>query len=274
MRLFIVARANIAFTSFRKICEACSRANLSGIPFGFSWLNRKRYSVFAPVGTPRNDGCRNGSALGYALFLLPILLLMLPHPATAHPHVWINYHVKVVSDAQGIRHLNFTWQLDSMFTDMMLEDFKLKTITEKDSAFIHDHAFVNLKNYHYYMDIKADGQAFKPQDVSNFKSYMKGKTLMYEFTVDLPKSSQKIELSLYDPEFYVDIEPPMQEMGSESGLSMMAESKLVPMASFLSVGADDGAVAPDCKGHDGDVRKSKLWGDFPVYVVSCSAKAG
>ena len=214
----------------------------------------------------------------FALFLRPRTLIAFcclvlgltaaPLPATAHPHVWINYYVKALSSKEGIKQLDFTWELDEQFTSMVKETFKLKTITEKDSDFVRDNAFMNLKNYHFYMNIKTDGVDFQPKEVSHFIARQKGKQLEYQFTVTLPKPSQQVELSLSDPEFYVDIEPPMQEVSPvTAGKSFLANAVFTPK-DFVSVGAEAGAASPTCENKAGDARKSN-WGDFPVYLVLC-----
>ena len=64
------------------------------------------------------------------------LALLLSTPAAAHPHVWIDYEVKVIGAKDGVTKLRFTWRLDAMFTAMVKEDFKLKDISEEKSAFI------------------------------------------------------------------------------------------------------------------------------------------
>lgn len=193
-------------------------------------------------------------------------------PAVAHPHVWITYQVKVVNDKDGIRQLQFTWVLDEMFTSMVKEDFNLKTITEKDSAFIRDHAFNNLKKYHYYMDIKLDDAPFVPSEVRDFTTRLKGKKLEYQFMIALPKAAKKIELSLSDQEFYVDLEPPLQEIQTDKpGKSLLAEAKMLPK-DYVSTASLDNSPQAQCEGHDGAVRKSDQWGDFPSFIVSCQAR--
>ena len=208
----------------------------------------------------------NRKSLQFAVFLL--FLAGFSASAFAHPHVWISYYVKVLGDEKGITALRFRWEVDPMFTEMVKGDFKLKTITEKDSAFIKSHAFDNLKNYHYYMDIKADGAAFVPKEVQDFKAREIGdkeKGLEYDFTVKLPHPVKKLVFSLFDPEFYVDIEPPMQEVSPDKP-GIMATASYKPKEFIDKEGVNPNAFV--CEAKDGKPRES-IWGTFPVVVVSC-----
>jgi len=206
--------------------------------------------------------------LGLSLMLA---MMVLPLAASAHPHVWITYTLKVVADKQGISKLRFTWLLDAMFTEMVKEDFHLKTIGTKDTNFIKNNAFANLKNYHYYLDIKTDGVAFIPQEVDDFLVNLRGDQLEYTFTVALPKPTQHLELALFDDSFYVDLSPPMQEIGgkdSKSLGSMMVEHHFEPK-NFVFVGAESGGTPPTCSQRK-TPHTSPIWGTFTVYTLTCN----
>jgi len=158
-----------------------------------------------------------------------------------------------------------------MFTEMVKGDFHLKTIAEKDSAFIKTHAFDNLHKFHYYMDIKSDGKPFVPQlaDVTDFHAREipdKQPTLEYTFTLKLPKPTKDLSFSLYDPTFYVDIEPPMQEIGADHP-GIMASASYKPKE-FVSVDAGAAKGVGACTAKEGHPREG-AWGTFPVFIVTC-----
>ncbi len=201
-----------------------------------------------------------------------MLACLFARPAAAHPHVWVDYYVDAVGSKNDITKLKFRWSFDEMFTSMVMEDFELKSITPKEIPILRDKAFANLKNYHYYIYVKADGTEFEPKEISDFGAAMKGKKLEYTFTVTLPHPSKSIELSLYDPEFYVDVGPPMLPAEADKP-GIMATATMKPKP-FVTTSSDDGTTAPTCESHAGQPRISQTWGKFEVYVVTCNAAAG
>ena len=202
-----------------------------------------------------------------------VALLLFPEtvsPASAHPHVWVDYTVDVVASPEGITKLKFHWSFDEMFSDMVFSDFKIKKMTPDNVVFLRDHAFANLKNYHYYLFITADGQEFEPQQIADFDAKIKNKILEYYFTVTLPHPAKNVDATLYDSEFYVDIGPPMQKpVANKPGIMEGATSDPKP---FITSSAEGGAQPPLCAYKSGETRVSPVWGKFPVYVVSCHAK--
>ena len=142
-------------------------------------------------------------------------------------------------------------------------------LSAKDIETLRQGSFSNLKNYHYYINVKLDGEDFKPQEVTDFTAQFKGLNLEYNFTIDLPHPAKKMELSLYDPEFYVDIGPPIQPMSPDHP-GIMSETTMKPK-DFISTSADAGAKAPTCSWKQGQPRVSASWGKFAVFVVNCEA---
>lgn len=197
------------------------------------------------------------------------LFLLGAPPALAHPHVWVTYTMKVTGGKDGIQKIRFVWRFDAMFTQMVKEEFDLKTITTKDSALIEKKAFANLKNYNYYTHIIADGQEFRPQAVEDFSAEMKGENLQYTFTIALPKPAKKMELSIWDEEFYVDLDPPTMEKSSDKTPGFMSVKNFV-VKPFVSVDSVGGAPAPSCNPRTQE-RENVTWGKFTTFVVECKA---
>jgi hypothetical protein len=192
-----------------------------------------------------------------------------PRPAWSHPHVWVDYYVDVAGTKEGIAKLNFRWHFDAMFTSMLKEDFGVKSVTPREVQILRDNAFSNLRHYHYYIFAKLDGKNFEPQEISNFGAEMKGKNIEYTFTVSLPHPASKLELSLYDPEFYVDIGPPIAGLSVDSpGAATKGDLKPKP---FISVSAEKGASPPTCDVPQSKPRISETWGKFTVYTIMCRA---
>jgi hypothetical protein len=196
-----------------------------------------------------------------------LLMMLLSQPGAAHPHVWVAYYVHVAGTKDGITQLHFRWHFDATFTSAVQELLHVKAITPKEVPTLRDKAFSNLHNYHYLIFAKLDGANFEPKSISNFGAEMKGKNLEYTFTVDLPHPTKVLELSLYDPDFYIDIGPPIVGMSVDRPGTVTAEG-LKPEP-FVSVSAEKGATKPTCDVPQGKARISDTWGKFTVFVLTC-----
>jgi ABC-type uncharacterized transport system substrate-binding protein len=204
----------------------------------------------------------------FAIFFL--LFALLSTSASAHPHVWVTYLVKPSATAAGIDKVYFTWRFDAMFSAMALEELQIKSVTEKDWPALRDKAFANLKNYHYYTHIKADGVDFAPDTVGDFKAHMTGKQLVYEFSITLPKPAKDLEVSIWDEEFYVDLDPPTEEVVNDKAGSAMSERQF-KAKEFIAPQAVAGAAKPDCKSEERS-RDNPIWGKVITFYVLCKAK--
>jgi ABC-type uncharacterized transport system substrate-binding protein len=202
---------------------------------------------------------------------LLLLGLCLPISAMAHPHVWTDYWVTAISDKvngkEAITQLRFIWRFDTMFSAMIHEDLNIKQLTPEAVNKIRTKAFNNLKNFHYYTYIKYDGTTFLPKDIQDFTAREHGEQLEYEFTIALPKPAQKIEVTLYDDELYVDIGPPMSDDGAKTSLMAKIEPKVMP---FVSASALHGAAPPDCTQQEGEKKTNPLWGQYKTFLATCT----
>ncbi|MGB4102373.1 MAG: DUF1007 family protein [Alphaproteobacteria bacterium] len=208
---------------------------------------------------------------GFVVLACCLCLLILgggAEKATAHPHVWVDYWVKVIADDKGITKLRFTWRFDKMFSQLVRDDKKINTIGAKEIKILREQVFANLENYHYYIYAKYDGVPYEPNKIEDFTARLHdGKQLEYEFTVPLPRAAQAVEVSLLDEEFYVDIGPP-QGPPVAAVASVMA--KATPQyKQFVSSSGEKGANAPLCEAIQGEPRVNKMWGKFQNFVVKC-----
>lgn len=201
------------------------------------------------------------------LFLLGVLLFSAK--LQAHPHVFVTYTYDVIASKEGISQIRFHWRFDKMFTQMVLDELKLKAVTEKDAPRIKETAFDNLKSTNFYLQMRVNEKEFKPQEVSDFLAKMDGGHIVYSFTVKLPEPAKKLSIALLDEEFYTDLGPPMEQVGTAIG-SALKEQDFKPKE-FISVSADDGAAKPICDQHTMP-HESPMWGKMNVYAAVCVFK--
>jgi tRNA threonylcarbamoyladenosine biosynthesis protein TsaE len=127
-------------------------------------------------------------------------------PAMAHPHVFIETAAVVRAGERGIAEIRLIWNFDEMFSSVVIGDHD----RNRDGKFQPDEvkavqgkAFDNLKHYNYFLHVEVDGKPFAPKDVAAFDAKIVNQQLVYLFTIKLPRPAATVEISLYDPDFFI-----------------------------------------------------------------------
>lgn len=190
------------------------------------------------------------------ILLTLVFLLGSAGLARAHPHVWIEQTAGPVFEGERLVGVHLVWVFDEMYSAMILEDYtsaKDGKVTPADLKRIEKDAFMNLKNYDWFLETTIDGQKVKPQGVMKFSvSFDAKQRSIYDFTLALPGPTSggqhKLEYSVFDPDFFIDF-------GAAKGKPVMP------------VGADK--VSVDCK-LDRDLKRNTLYGPVPTDRTTCS----
>lgn len=195
-----------------------------------------------------------------ALLGLGAVGLVLPRPAAAHPHIFIEEHVEVLFDQDTVTGVRMTWSFDELYSSMLRSDYtatKKGPITAKDVQSLHDKAFTNLASVHYFTTMSLDGQPVTLGTPKDFTaSFNADDKAIYSFVIplSLPKASAKnlLEIAVFDPEYYVDFElasdNPVKATGGEG----------------LKADCQPGTVQRDTQG----------WGTVDADIVSCTYQGG
>ena len=195
-----------------------------------------------------------------ALLGLGAVGLVLPRPAAAHPHIFIEEHVEVLFDQDTATGVRMTWSFDELYSSMLRSDYtatKKGPITAKDVQSLHDKAFTNLASVHYFTTMSLDGQPVTLGTPKDFTaSFNADDKAIYSFVIplSLPKASAKnlLEIAVFDPEYYVDFElasdNPVKATGGEG----------------LKADCQPGTVQRDTQG----------WGQVDADIVSCTYQGG
>lgn len=146
--------------------------------------------------------------------LVTTLLLMATFvsPASAHPHVFVDYGVVFVFDEQGLAGITVEWAFDEMFTQMLVEESDLNRDQHFDSreiAKIKAGAFDNLASHAYFTHILVNDQPHPVANTTRFNAVLKDGQAHYSFFIPCPVPAggnrQKVSLTLYDPSYYSDL---------------------------------------------------------------------
>jgi ABC-type uncharacterized transport system substrate-binding protein len=146
--------------------------------------------------------------------LITALLLMTTFipPASAHPHVFVDYGITFVFNQQGLAGITVEWAFDEMFTQMLVEESDLNRDQHFDSreiAKIKAGAFDNLASHAYFTHILVNNQPYQVSEISNFDVTLEDGQAHYSFFIPCQVRAgnipQKVSLTLYDPTYYSDL---------------------------------------------------------------------
>ncbi|WP_137131484.1 DUF1007 family protein [Rhizobium sp. FY34] len=151
----------------------------------------------------------------YQKWLLAAAFLLAPLPALAHPHIFVEARMEVLSADDGtISELRNVWRFDEMFSSSVLLDFDKNTdlkLDDKELAELGEVMRTSLEDFHYFTTITQNGKNIpiaKP-DVIHV-SYQDQQVLVF-FAV---KPTQPVHLKgtmtfgIYDPSLYTAVDFP------------------------------------------------------------------
>jgi ABC-type uncharacterized transport system substrate-binding protein len=141
-----------------------------------------------------------------------VFLMLQTVPVFSHPHVFIDTTFTFVFNNSALEGLKVKWILDEMFSASLIMDFdsnKNKIFEEKEIKALERGAFVNLKNYHYFLYITINKKKFPVKQVNNFTAEISNNKIIYYFFVPLNiqvgMADELITAGCFDDSYYCDI---------------------------------------------------------------------
>jgi len=130
----------------------------------------------------------------------------------AHPHIFMSQQIAAQSDKNGLAALNVIWTFDRYFSQQIIMDFDANhdnKFDTKETANVKKNIFDNLKQYHYFADIKIDGTPFEVKFVKDFSCAIKGDRVIFTFTIPChvraTAHNKNIDIFFMDPTYYTSI---------------------------------------------------------------------
>ena len=141
--------------------------------------------------------------------LLLGLLLAAPVTAPAHPHAFVEAHVTLAFDDQGLAGIHQRWVMDEMLAasvlDLVHEDGD-GVLSKAEADAIERQSFRLLKEYNYFNHIRIDGKPFAVQWARDFSVTMDGNRMIYEFLVPCHVAAgprdHEVLVAVFDDSFY------------------------------------------------------------------------
>jgi len=179
-------------------------------------------------------------------------LALLAGHAAAHPHIFAEARLEVVSDDSGmITELRNVWRFDEIFSSSVLMDFDKNTNLKLDPdelAEVGKTVRDSLADFNYYMSVSENGKTIpvaKPDAIN--VDYKDGQLLMF-FSVKpsepMPLKG-KLAFGVYDPTFYTSIDFNSDEDMATVGDSMKACKRAVVRPDPDQVLADNQSTLTD-----------------------------
>ncbi|SDF78038.1 DUF1007 family protein [Thalassobaculum litoreum] len=131
--------------------------------------------------------------------------------AAAHPHVWIDLRTTVVMDDQGrVTAIGQEWLFDPIYSAYVTGG--LDPASDKARKALDDllgESMSNLREYDYFMRVRADGGRLALEDARDTSAAMRGDRMLYRFTVPLSDPvdprSRDLDIAVFDPTYYIEM---------------------------------------------------------------------
>ena len=140
-------------------------------------------------------------------------LLGVPLPALAHPHIFAEARLEVISDDKGtISELRNVWRFDDIFSSSVLMDFDKNGDLELDHGELNEIADTirtSIADYGFFTSISSNGQPVTVAMPEVFHVDFKDHQLLVFFVAKPEKTlplKGKVTIGVYDPTMYTAID--------------------------------------------------------------------
>lgn len=148
----------------------------------------------------------------YFLAVLLAVLPLLPAPAFAHPHVFIENRIVLAFEDSRLTGFSTDWQFDEIFTEDMLHQFDTDgdgAIDAAESEMMGAETLPNLAGFRYFTQASVDGTDFPELAPSGFAARVEAGVLHFVLSFTLPQpidpKKQKLRLEISDRSYYVEV---------------------------------------------------------------------
>lgn len=140
--------------------------------------------------------------------------LCMPHPALAHPHVWVTYETAVVFENGSVVGFDHVWTFDDMYTTMAVEGLDKNgdgKYSREELAELADVNMQGLKDFDYFTYAKLGDKDLKIAGPKDPWLEHTGKVLRLHFRAALEQpvlaEANGFTFAIYDPSFFIAFEP-------------------------------------------------------------------
>jgi len=170
------------------------------------------------------------------------MTVLAPGSAAAHPHVFVDYTVRLVLSGDRLTGVRLTWTFDDLFSGLILQEFDQDhngTLSTAEVQRIEAKHLAEFRRAAYYANISVDGKPAVVPDARDFRATAAKGLVTYEFTLplSLPLASMTtIEVWVDDPVYYIAYLPATAPISNQAAGPYTVECRLIP---------DKSGVTPD-----------------------------
>ena len=137
------------------------------------------------------------------------IVLFLSKHLSAHPHMAIHTSCEFVFHDSNLKGVWVQYKFDRYFTSDLLYSFDLDQNSQFDTdetAEVYNNAFINLKNFGFFISIRKGEDRSSPEKVEQFSVFLDKERIVYRFYVSINgMKNGEIFLSVYDPTYFCSI---------------------------------------------------------------------
>lgn len=152
------------------------------------------------------------------LAMAGLATLLSPALAAAHPHIFAEARLEIVSDDKGeIGELRNVWRFDEMFSASVVLDFDKNsnaTLDPDELAEVGQTVLESLAEYNYYTTILDNGKTVKVNRPDSIAVDYKDNQLLMIFAVKPAEAMPlkgKLSFGVYDPTMYTAMDFPTDD---------------------------------------------------------------
>ena len=150
-------------------------------------------------------------ASGRAVVTLALAsLAATPHPASAHPHVWVSVETTVLYDAGKVTGFKHRWTFDEMYTAMAIQGLDKNgdgVYAREELAELAQVNIDGLKDFDFFTYARIKEAPVKLAPPKDYWLEHKDGVLSLNFTIPItepvPAETQGFEFAVYDQTFFI-----------------------------------------------------------------------
>lgn len=140
------------------------------------------------------------------LFLTALFLLLSLTGAGAHPHMALFSSCEFEFSGTNLKGVWIEFEFDKFFSYDIRGAYDIDqdgVFDSKETEAVYNNAFINLKNYGYFISIREGNNRRAPERVTDFSVFVGNDVLHYRFFVPLQHpASRELFIAVYDPTFF------------------------------------------------------------------------
>jgi ABC-type uncharacterized transport system substrate-binding protein len=162
-------------------------------------------------GRRQTEPSDRGGNLRYCrYFVLSLFFFFLAEAAFCHPHMAVYSRIELSFNEEKPGGLWMEYRFDRYFSADIIYGFDLDKNGVFDAAEtqdIHDHAFINMENYGFFLYLRQGDNRVSPRAVSHFSPRIEDGFIIYRFYVDLASlltggEAKEFFLSVFDTTYF------------------------------------------------------------------------